>query len=168
MQNEIHYITGDSQALRWAVGCLLASCLERLQEEWRMDEKERRQLAVALWTFAPWAFALVLLTWLNESAFEALGIDRRWHDALAFLLSAGILFGAWGMLLRRLEFDEREKPLRRIVPWSLACLFGLLVVQETIQALEIEIARGWHTSLIGAFGASWAGGLFFFGRNPGK
>ncbi len=167
MENEIHYIEGDSQALRWAVGCLLASGLERLREELRMDAKERRQLAIGLRTFAPWALALALVTWLGESAFEALGIGRRWHDALALLAITGLLFGAWRMLLRRMEFDESEKPLRRIVPWTLAYFFGMLGSQEVIQALEIEIARGWFTALALALTASWAGGLFYFWRHPG-
>ena len=162
-----HYIEGDSQALRWAVGCLLASGLERLREELRMDAKERRQLAIGLRTFAPWALALALVTWLGESAFEALGIGRRWHDALAMLSITGLLFGAWRMLLRRMEFDESEKPLRRIVPWTLAYFFGMLGSQEVIQALEIEIDRGWFTALALALTASWAGGLFYFWRHPG-
>lgn len=167
MQNEIHYIAGDLQVLRWAVGCLLASGLERLREELRMDAKERRQLVIALRTFAPWAFALALVTWLGESAFEALGIGRRWHDALALLAITGLLFGAWRMLLRRMEFDESEKPLRRIVPWTLAYFFGMLGPQEVIQALEVDIARGWFTALALALTASWAAGLFYFWRHPG-
>jgi len=66
-----------------------------------------------------------------------------------------------------MEFDESEKPLRRIVPWTLACYFGMLGPQEVIEALEVDIAGGWFTALALALTASWAGGLFYFWRHPG-
>lgn len=78
-----------------------------------MDAKERRQFVVALRLVAPWALAAVVVLWLHESAFEAVGIGRRWHDALSGSVGNDLYLDVMTRLGEMASFDAVEAEFKR-------------------------------------------------------